>query len=127
MRKSLALEQGCGCPNRGILTDIVFFSPPRMMKVPLSVRKPTLLIRPCNTIHSDALPVKSPRAAEICILAALKRGAGLRACMLMSEGTAKVLFPSADWHLCLLGLSLLSRWGRGRKPGAASSVGEIFI
>lgn len=123
MHTYFALEHGCGvCKQRTLDRQCLFF-PPLMMKALLSVRKPTLLIRPCNTIHSDTLLVKSLRAAEICILAALNRGAGLQACMLMSEGTVKVLFPAADWHLCICTSSSLSGWGRGRRQGAASSVG----
>lgn len=49
---------------------------PWMIKVLLSVRKPTLLIRPCHTTRSDTLLVTSMYVAEICTLVLDVRSTG---------------------------------------------------
>lgn len=100
------IDSGCA---RGLVTGSVFFSP-GMMKVLSSVRKPTLLIRPCNPICSDTLLVKPMFAAEICILMPDVRPS----CQCQGDA-AEELFPFADWHPRVVDWNLLS--GGGGKGG----------
>lgn len=114
MYKDFALEHGLwSVQKEGSWRAMSFF--PWVMKVLLSVRKPTLLIRPCNTIHSDTLLVKSMRAAEICILTALECGTGLEVCMLMSKRGCKSTFSFCWLAFVHFQFELAFRVGEGKE------------
>lgn len=118
--KDFALEHGLQVCKRKALDWQCLFSL-CMMKV-LLWKKPALLIRPCNTIHSDTLLVKiyaCCRNLYSCCPGTWRWTRGPNADV---NRAAKVLFPFADWPSCIFHAHVLSGWGRARRQGTVSSI-----